>query len=299
MANAINFAEKYQTELDQVIMQATLTNDLETPNVNWMGARTFHVPSLAVSGYKQHSRNGGYNRGTVDVTHEPYTLQFDRDVEFFVDQMDVDESNQSASAANITRVFLNENAGPEIDAYRFSKLAAKAQEVGQATAENVTDGTPQDVFDRLKADIKKVRKYGTANLKVYVSTDVMDAVEAYKEGKGNFSLQNENTIIETRVAVIDGVRLIEVFDVDRFHTAFDFSDGFIPATDAQQLNWIIVYRGAVVAKAKLNSVYLFQPGQHTEGDGYLYQNRSYHDLFVMKNQAKGVVVSNKAPASGA
>ncbi|CDQ41502.1 hypothetical protein [Virgibacillus salexigens] len=299
MANAINFAEKYQTELDQVIKQATLTNDLETPNVNWMGARTFHVPSLAVSGYKQHSRNGGYNRGSVDVTHEPYTLQFDRDVEFFVDKMDVDESNQSASAANVTRVFLNENAGPEIDAYRFSKLAAKAQEVGQATPENVTDGTPQDVVDRLRADIKKVRKYGTANLKVYVSTDVMDAVEAYKENKGTFSLQNENTIIETRVTTLNGARLIEVFDVDRFQTAFNFTDGFVPATDAQQLNWIIVYRGAVVAKAKLNSVYLFQPGQHTEGDGYLYQNRLYHDLFVMKNQAKGLVVSNKAPASGA
>ncbi|MCC2250074.1 hypothetical protein JUJ52_08850 [Virgibacillus sp. AGTR] len=299
MPNAINYAQKYQTELDQVIKQATLTNDLETPSVNWMGARTFHVPSLAVSGYKQHSRNGGFNRGSVNVTHEPYTLQFDRDVEFFVDQMDVDESNQAASAANVTRVFLNENAGPEIDAYRFSKLAAKAKDVGQDTAENVTEGTPKDVFDRLKADIKKVRKYGTANLKVYVSTDVMDAVESYKEGKGNFSLQNENTNIETRVTVIDGVKLIEVFDVDRFHTAFDFTDGFVPAVDAQQLNWIIVYRGAVIAKAKLNSVYLFQPGQHTEGDGYLYQNRLYHDLFVLKNQAKGVVVSNKAPDTGA
>lgn len=293
MANAINYAEKYQTELDQVIKQATLTNVLETPQVNWMGARTFHVPSLAVSGYKNHSRNGGYNRGTVEVTHEPYTLSFDRDVEFFVDQMDVDESNQAASAANVTRIFLNENAGPEIDAYRFSKIATKAAELDQSTAENVTDGSATDVVQRLKADIKKVRKFGTANLTVYVSTDVMSAVEAYKEGKGNFSLQNEGTTIETRVTSLDGVALIEVFDVDRFHTGFDFTDGFTPAADATELNWVIAYRGAIVAKAKLNSVYLFQPGQHTQGDGYLYQNRMYHDLFVMKNQSKGIVVSSK------
>jgi hypothetical protein len=285
---AINYAERYQQELDQVIKQATLTNVLETPNVQWMGARTFHVPSLAVSGYKNHSRNGGYNRGTVTVTHEPYTLSFDRDVEFFVDQMDVDESNQAASAANLTRVFLNEHAGPEIDAYRFSKLATKAISFGNATSEDVT---VDDVIVNLKRDIKKVRKYGTSNLVAYVSSDVMDLIEAYKEGKGQINLDNQGTSIETRVTMLDGIRLIEVFDVDRFHTSFDFTDGFVPATGSYNLNWIIVYRGAVVAKAKLNSIYLFAPGEHTEGDGYLYQNRLYHDLFVLKNQADGVVAS--------
>jgi hypothetical protein len=285
---AINYAEQYQQALDQVIKQATLTNVLETPNVQWMGARTFHVPSLAVSGYKNHSRNGGYNRGTVTVTHEPYTLSFDRDVEFFVDQMDVDESNQAASAANLTRVFLNEHAGPEIDAYRFSKLATKAISFGNATSEDIT---VDDVIVNLKRDIKKVRKYGTSNLVAYVSSDVMDLIEAYKEGKGQINLDNQGTSIETRVTMLDGVRLIEVFDVDRFHTSFDFTDGFVPATGSYSLNWIIVYRGAVVAKAKLNSIYLFAPGEHTEGDGYLYQNRLYHDLFVLKNQADGVVAS--------
>ncbi|WP_077623835.1 hypothetical protein [Sediminibacillus massiliensis] len=287
---AINYAEKYQTELDQVIKQATLTNVLETPNVQWMGAKTFHVPSLSVSGFKNHSRNGGYNRGTVDVTHEPYTLQFDRDVELFVDQMDVDESNQAASAANVTRTFLNDHAGPEIDAYRFSKLATNAINGNRATGEAIT---ADNVITALKRDLRKVRKYGIANLVVYVSADVMDAIELYKEGKGSISISNEGTIIETRVTTLDGVRLIEVFDVDRFHSSFDFTDGFVPAADALQLNWVIVYRGAVVAKSKLNSVYLFQPGDHTEGDGYLYQNRLYHDLFVMKNQAAGVIVSHE------
>jgi len=88
------------------------------------------------------------------------------------------------------------------------------------------------------------------------------------------------------------VSLIEVFDVDRFHTSFDFTDGFVSATGSYALNWVIVYRGAVVAKTKLNSIYLFEPGNHTEGDGYLYQNRMYHDLFVMKNKADGVIVSH-------
>lgn len=296
MANVINYAERYQTELDQAIVQATLTNVLETPNVNWMGAKTFHVPHLDVSGYKQHSRNGGWNRGSVEVTHDPYTLQFDRDIEFFVDKMDVDESNNAASAANITREFINRHAGPEIDAYRFSKMAAKAIDLNQATAE-VIDTT--GVIVALKRDIAKVRKYGTGNLTCYVSSEVMDAIELYKEGKGSINIDHQNTMIETRVTVLDGVRLIEVFDVDRFQTGFDFTDGFVPAADAKQLNWIIVNRGSIIAKAKVNSVYLFQPGQHTQGDGYLYQNRLYHDLFVMKHQQDGLVISYKDAGGGA
>lgn len=290
---AINYAQKYQTELDQVIKQSTLTNVLETPNVNWLSAKTFHVPSVAVSGFKNHSRNGGFNRGTVDVTHEPYTLSFDRDVEFFVDQMDVDESNQAASAANITREFLTAHAGPEVDAYRFSKLATNALSGSRATAEDLT---ATNVIQRLKADLGKVRKYGTANIIVYVSSAVMDLIEQWKESKGQINIDNPGTVIETRVTTLDGVRLIEVFDVDRFHTSFDFTTGYVSATGSYALNWVIVHRGAVVAKTKLNSIYLFEPGNHTEGDGYLYQNRMYHDLFVLKNKADGVIVSHKTVA---
>lgn len=294
MANAINYAAKYQTELDQFIKQSTITNALETQSVNWLSAKTFHVPSLTVGGFKNHSRNGGFNRGDVTVTHEPYTLAFDRDVEFFVDRMDVDESNQAASAANATREFIRTQAGPEVDAYRFSKLATKAKSVtGQFTAENITVA---NVVTGLKRDIAKVRKFGTANLIVYVSSAVMDAIELYKEGKGSISLSGEGTALETRVTTLDGVRLIEVFDADRFHTSFNFTAGFVPATGSFAINWLVVYKGAVVAKTKQNSVYLFEPGQHTDGDGYLYQNRMYHDLFVLKNQAAGVVVSHVVTA---
>lgn len=286
MANAINYAERYQTELDQVLKQAMLTNVLETPNVNWLSAKTFHVPTVSVTGYQDHSRQGGWNRGDVTVTHEPYTLQFDRDVEFFVDQMDVDESNQAASAANITRVFLTEHAGPEIDAYRFGKMATHAINQGNSTAETVT---PTDVFQRLKQDILKVRKYGPSNLIAFISSEAMDALERSEEFTRNINVQNQGTAIETRVTSVDGVQLIEVWDVDRFNTQHDFTSGFVPAGDP--INWLIVYKGAIIAKAKLNSIYLFAPGQHTEGDGYLYQNRLYHDLFVLSQKADGIVVS--------
>lgn len=287
MVNAINYAEKYQRELDQKLTQGLLTAELETPNVNWLDAKTFKVPTVVTGGYKAHSRNGGYNRGSVEVTHETYTLDFDRDVEFFVDRADVDESNQAASAANVTNVFTNEQAIPETDAYRFSKLAT----VGTSADEAITS---DNVVATLKQRLLPIRKYGPSNIIIYVSSAVMDALEQSTKFTRNIDVQTGQGVIDTRVTAMDGVQIKEVWDSERFYTAFDFTDGFTPDVGAKQINYMIVAKPAVIAKAKYNSVYLFQPGQHTQGDGYLYQNRMYGDLFVMAEKTDGVFTSTIA-----
>jgi len=291
MANVINYAEKYSSELDQVLKQGALTAELETPNVNWLDAKTFHVPTIGVSGYKPHSRNGGFNRGSVETTNEPYTLGFDRDIEFFVDRADVDESAQAASAANVTSTFMNEHSIPEMDAYRFSKLATKAIAAGQNTAADAVDKT--NVYGKLKAAILPLRKYGASNIIVYVSSEVMDALEQSEDFTRQIQASGTGAL-DSRVTSLDGVRLIEVWDTDRFKTAFDFTDGFAPAVGALDINFLIVAKPAVIAKAKMAYIRLWEPGTHTQGDGFLYQNRMYHDLFVMKNKTDGLFVSTKA-----
>lgn len=42
---------------------------------------------------------------------------------------------------------------------------------------------------------------------------------------------------------------------------------------------------------KISSIYYFAPGAHTEGDGYLYQNRSLSDVFVFPNGRDGKIDS--------
>lgn len=42
---------------------------------------------------------------------------------------------------------------------------------------------------------------------------------------------------------------------------------------------------------KISSIYFFAPGVHTEGDGYLYQNRQLSDTFVFPNGKDGKVDS--------
>lgn len=299
MANTINYVERYSAELDQALRQGSLTAEIETPRVNWMGAKTFQVPSISVTGLQPHSRNGGFNRGNVDVTHEPYTLGFDRDVEYFVDRADVDESGDAASSANVVNVFLTENAAPEIDAYRFSKMATAAIASGQSDAEAI-DKT--NVYTKLKAAILPMRKYGPGNLVMYVSSAVMDALEMAEDFTRQITVQgNGPGVLESRITAIDGVRLIEVWDFDRFHTKFDFTDGFVPSTgvgsESYAINFLLVAKPAVIAKAKIDYSKVWEPGTHTQGDGYLYQHRLYHDLFVMKNKADGIYVSHVVAAN--
>src|SRR5690606_11649416 len=186
-------------------------------------------------------------------------------------------------------VFLQEHAGPEVDAYRFGKLAQHAIAEGNVTEEDI-DAT--NVYQRLKADILKVRKYGPSNLIAYISSAAMDALERSNEFQRVINVQNAGTAIETRVTSLDGVRLVEGWDMARFNTAHDFTSGLQPA--GQDINWLIVSNGSVVAVPKIKSMYLFAPGQHPQCAGYLYQNRMYHDPFVMKNNADGVVLSAKA-----
>ena len=92
---ALNYAEQWSPELLEILMQGTLTSPFVTSNVRWLDAKTFHFTQMSTSGYKNHSREGGWNKGTYTQTDVPYTLTHDRDVEF------ISVSNANWSSCNV------------------------------------------------------------------------------------------------------------------------------------------------------------------------------------------------------
>lgn len=289
---AINYVDKYGKELDQKLVFGTYTNELETSNLLWLDAKTFKIQTITTTGLKPHTRNKGYNEGSASNENTAYTITFDRDVEFFVDVMDVDETGQALTAANVTKEFNSRHSAPEVDAYRFSKLATEAKKNGYSTAETITE---ENVFRTLKAAIRKVKKYGTQNLVMYVSVDVMAALELSKDFTRTISNQNIGpSSLETRVTGIDGVKLVEIEAEDRFYDTFDFTDGYKPAASAKKLNYLLINKGSVIGGTKHASIYLHAPGSVEQGDGWLYQYRVYHDIFVKEQQKDGVIASTVA-----
>lgn len=303
-AKGFNYVTKDGNLLDQKITAGLFTGALGTPEVDLVnGGRSFTLKTISTSGLQPHTRGKGFNSGTVTDEKTIYTMGQDRDVEFYLDRQEVDETNQELAMANISNVFITEQVQPELDSYRFSKMATSFDNIDTSDAEGnllakthkveeTLDAT--NAYSQLKTGIGKVRKYGTQNLVGYVSSEVMDSLERSKEFTRNITNQNVGTTaLESRITSIDGVQLIEVYEPNRFMTKYDFKDGAKPTEDAQAINFLIIAKPAIISIVKENAVFLFAPGQHTEGDGYLYQNRLYHDLFIKKHKRDGIYSSIK------
>ena len=304
---ALNYAEQWSPELLEILMQGTLTSPFVTSNVRWLDAKTFHFTQMSTSGYKNHNRKGGWNVGSYEQKDVPYTLTHDRDVEFMVDKADVDETNATASIQNISRVFEQTWVVPETDALFFSKVAQEAQKTEEYHGSTATSAyTKAKVFGMLKDILAKgkLRRYkANGSLLMYVRSELMDALEQSTE----FTRKIEMTQIaegglgiETRVTEIDGVPIMEVIDDERFYDAFNWEPeggGFEPlkkasgVTGAHKINVLVACGQTFKTVPKINSIYYFEPGGHTKGDGYLYQNRSFSDVFVFPNGRDGKIDS--------
>lgn len=310
---ALNYAQQWSPELLEILMQGTLTSPFVTSNVRWLDAKTFHFTQMSTSGYKNHNRKGGWNTGTYDQKDLPYTLTHDRDVEFLVDKADVDETNATASIQNISRIFEQTWVVPETDALFFSKVAQAAQETedyhGSTAA---SEYTKAKVFGMLKDILAKgkLRRYkANGSLIMYVTSQIMDALEqstAFTRKIEMTQIAEGGLGIETRVTEIDGVPIMEVIDDERFYDAFDWEPeggGFAPlkkveaasgveaVTGAHKINVLVACGQTCKTVPKINSIYYFEPGGHTKGDGYLYQNRSFSDVFVFPNGRDGKIDS--------
>lgn len=288
---ALNYAEVWSPDLLEIMEQESLTSPFVTTAVKWLDAKTFHFTQMSTSGYKSHNRNGGWNKGSFAQEDVPYTVSHDRDIEFLVDKADVDETNQTASIKNISKTFHKTQQVPEMDAYFFSKVATEAQKIEgyhSETAENTW--TKENVFSKLKGMIGagKLRRYVQKGALIcYVRSFVMDLLEQSTDFTRKIEMTQiaEGGIgIETRVTDIDGVTIIEVIDDERFYDKFDFTDGFMPvAGTSHKINVLVASPLTVKTVPKISSIYYFAPGSHTEGDGYLYQDRSLSDTFVFPN----------------
>lgn len=310
MPNVINYAEEWKDELLEVVIQGTLTSPFVTDNVKWIGAKTFHFTSTATTGFKNHSRNGGWNRGVITQTDHPYTLEHDRDIEFLIDKLDVDESNLTASIEKIAANFVKTNAVPEIDARFYERVSEAAINNSKADAKALNTYTASTIIGDIKGAIDEVRRYRNS-LIVYIRTELMSLLETALAGKASIAWTSVSDLefsIETRVASVDGVPVFEVIDLDRFATKFNYAGdngGFtksdvasVVETDTawqklagKSLNILVASTETVFTVHKVVSIYYFAPGEHTEGDGYLYQHREAWDTVVFPNGKSNAVDS--------
>ena len=292
-----SYAEQFERELQQKYSRELVSYDLtnSNPGIKFINAQTIKLPRLTLSGYKDHSRTSmGFNAGTISNDWEPKKLMHDRDIEFALDPMDIDETNLVLEVANIQNVFEEEQAIPEKDSYRFSKLYAEAKTYASkgAVIDNtvLTSATILDWFDTQmeKMDDNAVPSEGRI---LYVTPTMNKLIKNAQQIQRTIDVNSNNGNIDRRVYSLDDVKIIKVPSA-RFKTKYDFTDGCAPASDSKQINMMLIHPSCVVSRDKYAYMKLFTPGTDSRtADKYVYQNRYYTDTFLIENKACGIAIN--------
>lgn len=274
-------AQKYEKELcSDALMHSN-------PQITFLNAQTIKLPRLTLSGYKDHTRTAGFNAGTISNDWEPKKLAHDRDIEFFVDPMDIDETNLALSVANIQNTFENEQAIPEKDCYNFSKLHTELTNF-HGSIDSTTVLTAQNILAVFDEEMSKMDDAGVPvdGRILYVTPTVNKLLKA-ADGIQRMITVNSSNAVNRNVHSLDDVT-IKMVQSGRMKTKYNFTDGCVAAADADQINFILVHPSCVVARDKYAYISLFTPGTDSRtADGYLFQNRNYWDLFLIERKVAG------------
>lgn len=297
-----SYAEQFERELQQKYARELTSYDLEksNPGVKFINAQTIKLPKITVSGYKDHNRGSmGFNTGTISNDWEPKKLEHDRDIEFALDPMDVDETNLVLEVANVQNEFETEQAIPERDSYRYSKLYAEAKTYAAngAVIDNtvLTAANILDWFDEQmeNMDDNSVPSEG----RILYVTPTMNKLLKKTEGlTRNIDVNNNNGKVDRRVYTLDDVTIKKV-PSSRMKTKYDFTDGCVPAVGAKQINIILIHPSCQVTRKKYAYMKVFTPGTDSRtADKYVYQTREYGDTFLIQNKAVGIAINAEAEA---
>ncbi|MFR4284807.1 MAG: capsid protein [Anaerobutyricum soehngenii] len=297
--SVFDYAQTFERELAQKYAREMVSNDLTLSNqgIKFLNAQTIKIPRLTVSGYKDHNRNiMGFNTGTASNDWEPKKLSHDRDIEIPIDPMDIDETNLVVEMANIQNVFEEEQAIPEKDSYRFSKLLTEAttyKSAGSVVDETaLTASNILEWFDEQMSimDDKSVPQEG----RILYLTSAMQKLLKNAEGITRTISVGAAGVIDRRVHGLDDVTLKSVPSA-RFKTKYDFTTGCVPAVDAKQINMILVHPSCVISRDKYAYMKLFTPGSDSRtADKYVYQNRYYTDTFLIERKACGIAINKES-----
>ena len=302
MAN-LNYAVQYgraiQTAYPYLSYYADLWNQGESYRFRPLNGKTVMIPIVSTTGARAANRDsidGSFSRN-FDIDWQACTLTMDREWDTLVDPLDVVETNEVATIANVTRVFNELQKIPEQDAYMSMKLAGFA---------GVHGGTSTVSLDAssILAEWDKALEYMT-NQRVNrdrVKCKITPA--AYKllkqaTGMTRFiEVTNGIRDVDRNIARLDGVEIMEV-PADMMKTAYTFTSGWaVNTASAQQINFLL-YDPDAIAAPIVYDVSMMSPGSAQTKGKDIYYERYYYDVFMLAQRGAGVYAHlGAAPSLG-
>lgn len=301
MAN-MNYAQQYGQELANAYPYlsyfADLWNQGESVRFRPLRGKTVYIPSMTTRGARAANRNqitGVFNRN-FDLDWQACDLSMDRDWDTLVDPMDMVETNEVATIANVTRTFNEQQKVPEQDAYMASKLAGFAGEFGGIDSTSLSSSNILAQWDawleymtdqRVNRDRVQCRMTPAVYKLLKEATGLTRFVETGEGFRG----------VDRNIARLDGVRIMEV-PSDLMKTAYDFTDGWVASAGASQIGMILYDPASIAAPIVYDTSMLSAPTAQSKGK-WLYYERYYYDVFALKQRGAGIFAAVAAPSLGA
>ena len=302
--NTLEYAKVFMTTLDKQLLSGATSGWME-PNADkviYNGGAEVKIPKITTSGLGDYDRDGGFKKGAVTLAYETMTMTQDRGRTFHLDAMDVDETNFVASAGHVMGEFQRTKVIPEIDAYRYSTVAAKAEEKGKVTTGTIT---VDNVLSMLLGDIAKIRDEVGDDTELVISMSglISPLLEQAKDLQKKIDVSNfKKGEVDMKVKSIDSCPIITVPSA-RMKTEYLFKDGetegqedggFAATETAKNINWIIMPRTAPIAVSKTDVTRIFDPMTNQAAHAWKIDYRKYHDLWIPENQLAAVLVNREA-----
>lgn len=303
--NTLQYSQQFQTVLDAQMLAGATSAFMEANagQVKYDGGDTVHIPEISMQGLAKYDRDEGFNQGSVTLKFNPYKMTQDRGRTFQLDAMDVNETNFVATAGTVMGEFQRTQVIPEIDSYRYSKIAALA------TAENkvITGFTPTatTILEKIEAEITDIQDVvgEDEGLIIVMSTKLRTIlnnadkfnrylnVAEFKNGSVNTTVKSFNDI---PILGVPSARMKTQYVFNDGKTANQQAGGFKADTGAKDINWIIMPQRAPIAVSKTDKVRIFTPELNQKADAWKIDYRKYHDLWIPKNRFAAIRVNTGA-----
>lgn len=298
----LNYAAQYGRELANAYPYLSYYGDLwnagESQRFKPLQGKTVYIPSMSTTGARAANRDqitGVFNRNFQN-DWESHELSMDREWDTLVDPLDIIETNEVATIANVTKTFNEFQKVPEQDAYMSSKLAEFAGAFGGIDTTTLSAANILAQWDAALAYMTDQRINRDR-----VRCKVIPAIYKFlKEAAGItrfIDVTGGIRNVDRNVGKLDGV-LIEEIPSDLMKTVYDFSSGWVAGGSATQIGMILYDSMSIAAPIIYDTAMISAPSAQSKGK-YLYYERYYYDVFNLMNRQAGIFAFVAAPSLGA
>jgi hypothetical protein len=301
MKTDVNYAVEFGQILDEIFPYESYYDDLwnQGEGMRYMpvAGKTFKIPSGTVKGARATDRDriDGVFQRNMNNDWQTVDLQMDREWDTMVDPMDTQETGGVISVPNAARLFMTTQKIPEQDAFASAKIAEFAGNFGGVDTTTLTAANilaQWDAYLQYLTEQRVPRDQIRCKMTPAVYTLLKEAA-----GVTRFINVDGARDINRNIARLDGILIREV-PSDMMQDAYDFTEGWVPAAGAHQINMILYSPLSIAAPVKYDVAMMGAPTAQSKGKA-LYYERYYYGMFALAQKQAGIFVNvGTAPSLG-